>query len=91
MFRHYRVLISFALTIFSTVVLLLHMPTVSILADVAQEADSAGLARLGGDLFHPGVGLLVLLVVTGLNVYKPQGLTRYGWRKQHEQRSVSQP
>jgi hypothetical protein len=21
-----------------------------------------------------------------LNLYKPQGMTRYGWRKQHEQR-----
>jgi hypothetical protein len=27
-----------------------------------------------------------LLLTTGLNVYKPRGLTRYGWRKQQEQR-----
>jgi hypothetical protein len=27
----------------------------------------------------------------GLNVYKPRGMTPYGWRKQHEQRRVSQP
>jgi hypothetical protein len=47
-----------------------------------------------GDLFHPGVGLLVLLVITVLNVYKPRGMTRYGWRKQQEareQRRASQP
>ena len=91
LFRHYWVLISLVLTIISTVVLLLHMPTVSVLADVAQEASGADLAALGGDLFHPGIGLLILLVVTGLNVYKPRGLTRYGWRKQHEQRSVPPP
>ena len=91
LFRHYWVVISLALTILSTVVLLLHMPTVSALADVAQEADGADLAGLGGDLFHPGVGLLVLLVITGLNVYKPRGVTRYGWRKQHEERTASQP
>jgi hypothetical protein len=30
--------------------------------------------------------LLVLLVIQVLNVYKPQGLTPYGWRKQEEQR-----
>lgn len=24
-----------------------------------------------------------------LNVYKPQGVTPYGWRKQHEQRTAS--
>jgi hypothetical protein len=23
-----------------------------------------------------------------LSVYKPRGLTRYGWRKQHQQRST---
>ncbi len=86
LFRHYWVLISFVLTALSTVVLLFHMPTVSFLADVAQEADGADLARLGGDLLHPGVGLLVLLVITGLNVYKPRGLTPYAWRKQHEER-----
>ena len=88
LFRHYWVVISLVLTMLSTVILLLHMPTVSVLADVAQEATGADLAALGGDLFHPGVGLLVLLAVAGLNVYKPQGLTPYGWRKQHEERRV---
>ncbi len=91
LFRHYWVLISLVLTIISTVVLLLHMPTVSIFADMAQAANGADLAALGGDLFHPSIGLLILLVVTGLNVYKPRGLTRYGWRKQHEQRTISPP
>ena len=90
LFRPYWVLISFVLTVFSTVVLLFHMPTVSALAHVAREADPAVLSRLGGDLLHPGVGLLVLLVITGLNVYKPRGLTPYGWRKQREERAVSQ-
>jgi hypothetical protein len=91
LFRHYWVLISLGLTVFSTVILLLHMPTVSVLADVAHAADEAELARLGGDLLHPGVGLLVLLVITGLNVYKPRGLTPYGWRKQQERRTVLVP
>ncbi|HTE84572.1 MAG TPA: hypothetical protein VK821_07550, partial [Dehalococcoidia bacterium] len=86
LFRHYWVLITLMLTALSTVVLLLHMPAVSVRADMARQADGTQLARLGGDLFHPGVGLLVLLVITGLNVYKPRGLTPYGWRKQREQR-----
>jgi len=89
LFRHYWVVITLVLTIFSTVILLLHMPTVSNLADVAREADSAHLNGHGGDLFHAGGGLLVLLVITVLNVYKPRGLTPYGWRKQHERRKVS--
>ncbi len=87
LFRHYWVLISLVLTILSIVVLLLHMPTVSSLADVAREADGAELSGLGGDLFHPGVGLGVLLAITVLNVYKPRGLTPYGWRRQHEERA----
>jgi hypothetical protein len=91
LFRHYWVLITFMLTIFATVILLLHMPSVSFLADVAREADGATLGRLGGDLFHAGGGLLVLLVITVLNVYKPRGMTPYGWRKQHERRAISQP
>jgi hypothetical protein len=33
-----------------------------------------------------GAALLALLVATTLSVYKPRGMTRYGWRKQHEQR-----
>ncbi len=88
LFRHYWVLISLGLTVFSTVILLLHMPSVSVLADMVQAADEAELTELGGDLLHPGVGLLVLLVITGLNVYKPRGLTPYGWRKQQERRTA---
>ena len=38
-------------------------------------------------LLHSVGGLVVLLVVHVLNVYKPQGVTRYGWRKQQEERS----
>ncbi len=91
LFRHYWVLVSLVLTIFSTGVLLLHMPDVSRLADVAQEANGAGLDRFGGDLLHPGLGLAVLLVIQALNVYKPRGVTRYGWRKQQEERTALVP
>ncbi|WP_163537310.1 DUF2269 domain-containing protein [Gracilibacillus sp. YIM 98692] len=91
LFRHYWVLIKLLLTVFSTIVLLLHMPLVSSLADIAAETDSAGLSRLPSELFHPGVGLLVLLIIVTLSVYKPRGVTRYGWRKQQDQRKGSQP
>lgn len=91
LFRHYWVLISFALTVFATTVLLLHMPTVSSMAESAQELEGARLEELGGDLLHPGIGLVLLLVIQVLNLYKPSGMTRYGWRKQQEQRTRSQP
>lgn len=91
LFQHYWVLISLVLTVVATVVLLLHMPTVSSLADVAQEAEGARLDGLGGDLFHPGGGLVVLLAVQVLNLYKPRGMTPYGQRKQREQRTGARP
>lgn len=31
-----------------------------------------------------GGGLLVLLLIAVLAVFKPRGMTRYGWRKQNE-------
>ena len=86
LFRHYWVLITLVLTVFATLILLLHMPTVSTLADVAREADGGDVGGLGGDLFHAAGGLLVLLVITALNVYKPRGLTPYGWRKQYREK-----
>ena len=86
LFRHYWVVFSFVLTMLATAVLLLHMPTVSSLADLAQEAEGVDLDRLGGDLFHAGLGLAVLLVVQVLNVYKPRGVTPYGRRRQRQQR-----
>src|ERR687891_1719324 len=41
LFRHYWVLITFVLTVFATVILLLHMPDVSVLVDVARQSEGA--------------------------------------------------
>lgn len=88
LFRYYWVVISLVLTVFSVVVLVLHMPSVTATAQVARDADLATLKSLGGDLLHPGIGLVILLGVQVLNIYKPQGMTKYGWRKQHAPRSA---
>ncbi len=82
LFRPYWVLIALLMTIFATVILLLHMPSVTAAAEVARTADPVRLEGLGGDVLHPGAGLVVLLVVTVLNMYKPRGITAYGMRKQ---------
>lgn len=82
LFQHYWVLISFLLTLFAVVVLLVHMPDVSATASMLRSSTPSAAHSAGrGDLLHAGVGLLVLLVVTTLNVYKPRGLTPYGWRQ----------
>ena len=86
LFRYYWVSISFFLTILCAGVLVLHMPDVTATADLAQRSESAALDALGGDLGHPGVGLGILLVIQVLNIYKPPGLTRHGWRKQQAER-----
>lgn len=82
LFRHYWVLISLVLTIVATVVLLAHMPTVSFFASVAAGMDPANVSELRGalrgELLHDGVGVLLLLVIEALNVYKPQGMTAFG-------------
>lgn len=82
--RYYWVLVSFVLTTFATSILLLHMPDVSTLADRARAARGS---ELGGDLFHAGVGLAILPFVLALNIAKPEGLTRYGWRRQARTRT----
>ena len=88
LFRHYWVLISLLLTIIATVVLLVETQTISYFADIAADPTTSGddLRALGSTLVHSVGGAVVLFVILVLNVYKPRGMTRYGWRKQNEQR-----
>jgi hypothetical protein len=84
LFRHYWVVLSFTITMFAATILILHMPDVSTRAAEAQHADASELTAMGSDLFHSGLGLVVLLMVLTLNVFKPRGLTRYGSRRQNQ-------
>jgi hypothetical protein len=79
LFRHYWVLISLLATGFAFVVLILHIPAVSEMAEGASDP-TADVAVLGGDLVHSVGGALVLLLPLVLNIFKPRGLTPYGWR-----------
>ena|SRR5215207_3673444 len=90
LFRHYWVLFKLLITVLSTIVLLMHMETLSYLSGVAAETtlssgDLSGL-RDPSPVLHAGAGLLLLLVAATLSVYKPRGMTRYGRRKQQEER-----
>lgn len=89
LFRHYWVVISLVLTTLSVAVLVLHMPAVTSTATLAQSVEGPALEGLGGDLAHPAIGLVVLLGVQVLNLYKPRGLTRYGWRRQRQEEGRS--
>jgi hypothetical protein len=87
LFRHWWVLISFMLTVAATVVLLLEVRVISGMAVVAADPQASGpqILALPSTLPHSVGGLLVLLTVQVLNIYKPRGLTPYGWRKQQEE------
>jgi hypothetical protein len=92
LFRHYWVLFKLLINVFATIILLMYMETFRIMAEVAADS-TANLAvvRNPSPALHSILALLVLLVATTLSVYKPRGMTPYGWRKQHHQRTVSQP
>ncbi|HEY5062153.1 MAG TPA: hypothetical protein VII52_11495 [Gemmatimonadaceae bacterium] len=85
LFKHYWVLVKFTLTIGATILLILHQLTA-----VAAAARAAGTAApgafpdvhsLGAQLVgDAGLGLLALIAVTTLSVFKPWGRTAYGER-----------
>lgn len=87
LFRHWWVVIKLVLTILATIVLLVHMQPIGHLADVVAAATFAGgeLRGLRVQLVaDAGAAVIVLLIATTLSVYKPRGVTAYGWRKQRE-------
>lgn len=80
LFRHYWVLIKLLLTLVATGVLLLKVQDVGYLATVA--TTSPDPRPLSSTLEHSVGGMVVLVTALVLSVFKPRGLTRYGWRKQ---------
>lgn len=84
--RHYWVLISLLLTVVTVVVLLSETRVIGDNAQIAADPSTSTdqLHGLGNTLVHSGGGLVILLVILVLNVYKPRGLTPYGWRKQQQ-------
>jgi uncharacterized membrane protein len=84
LFQHYWVLIKFLLTVLATLILVQYTQTVSYFAGIAATTNAADLGGLQSYLLHSSGALLILLVTTILSVYKPRGLTPYGWRRQRE-------
>jgi hypothetical protein len=92
LFRHYWIVTKFVLTTAATAILLVHMRTVSRVADLARV--DALLRPENAQLklqlvVHAALGLAVLLVATVLSVYKPWGRTAHGRRIQNV--SAQQP
>ena len=92
LFRHYWVLFKLLISVFITIVLLIYMETLRVMAGVAADPNAdLALVRNVSPGLHAVLALLVLFVAVVLAIYKPRGMTRYGWRKQHEERALSQP
>src|ERR687896_1278610 len=81
--RHYWVVVKLAITLFSTVILLIYMGTFRQMAGVAADpVVELGLVRNPSPLLHAILALVLLISATVLAVYKPFGLTAYGMRQQ---------
>ncbi|HEX2696959.1 MAG TPA: hypothetical protein VHM28_04575, partial [Anaerolineales bacterium] len=92
LFRHYWIIAKLVITILCTIIMQIHMRPISTLAVAA-----AKTTILGADLRQLQVQMVVassaalvaLLTALALAVYKPRGMTAYGWRKQYEERIES--
>ena len=78
--RHYWVVAKLLMNVFANVVLLMFV----------QSLGSPSYARSDAPPVHAVVALVLLLLATILSVYKPRGVTPYGWRKQRERRLAAQ-
>ena len=94
LFRNYWVLFKLLIIVTATVMLLGKSGPIGYVSGVAAETtlSSADLRGLRFSILgHAVGGLLVLLWAAALGMYKPRGMTRYGWRKRHEHGVVSLP
>lgn len=81
LFRHYWVIAKLILALISTLILMTHMPVVSRVARMAAEKTlpiaSPAVMRIQL-IVHAAGGLLVLIAITALSVFKPWGRTPFG-------------
>jgi hypothetical protein len=68
-------------------VLVQYTATFGAMAEAATSMDDLDMVRSSSPLLHAVLALLLLLVATGLSIYKPKGVTRY---EQHKERAPSQ-
>lgn len=88
LFRHYWVLMKFLMNVLANAVLVMFMLSLGRVIATGSASPGGNVAdlRSPSPLVHAGVGLILVLSATVLSVYKPRGVTPYGWRMQIERR-----
>jgi hypothetical protein len=85
LFRHYWVVFKLVINVLATVILTSYMATFRFMAGVAADPSiEVSAVRNVSPVLHATLALFVLLVATVLAIYKPRGVTPYGWRKQRK-------
>lgn len=60
------------------------MQTLEFFAGAASSEADLEAVRSASPALHATAALMLLLAAAGLSIYKPRGLTRYGWRQQQK-------
>lgn len=84
--RHYYwVIVKLGLTLVATLILLLYTETMrDFAANAADPARDLDHVRQLSPVLHASGGLVFLMGALVLSIFKPRGVTRFGWRRQQE-------
>ena len=77
---HWWVIFKLGITVVATAVLLLYLETFRELRHRAASDDDLDLVRDASPLIHAAIASVLLIIATGLAIYKPKGMTPRGRR-----------
>lgn len=90
--RHWWVIVKLGITVIASLVLLAYTSTLSALGDAARApGGSEDLLPSFSPVLHAGAALVVLGAALALSIFKPRGMTEYGWRRQERTRVPAAP
>lgn len=77
--RHYWVVIKLIVTVFSTIILMIHMRPIDALATAATTGNLGSTLRSPQEMMvtASAIAVVALIVLTALSVYKPRGIIAY--------------
>ena len=92
LFRHYWIVFKLLIALVATGLLLVHMQPTSHIADAAASGPLSAVSLRGLRIqlvADAAAAILVLVIATVLSIYKPRGMTPYGWKKERQLRATS--